>query len=190
VRAIESLAEKHPQCEVAFIGTGERNTSFEGHTLASFPTHEPHKRKRIAWAWIKTEDRARRVAIAEIRSEKKMAYALEIERTNQEHAILVLARNDLQRIGAGELESFRFHWKIAVRSRSDQRRPEGNLELGGDAEQLADETDLRRGISLRHPQWKCKAGGRPRSSQPFSFPKCAISRSGDLPRHRGAAPNK
>jgi len=106
VRTIELLAEKHPQCEVAFIGTGEKDTSFGGHTLASFPTHEPHKRKRIAWAWIKTEDRPRRVAIAEICSENKTGYALEIERTNQEHAVLVLARNDLQRIGTDELQTF------------------------------------------------------------------------------------
>src|SRR5215469_7555542 len=106
VRTIELLAEKQPQCEVAFIGTGDKDTSFGAHTLASFPTHEPNKRKRIAWAWIKTEDRPRRVAIAEIRSENKIAYALEIERTNQEHAILVLARNDFQRIGGGELQAF------------------------------------------------------------------------------------
>jgi len=106
VRAIELLAEKHRQCEVAFIGTGERDTSFGTHTLASFPIHEPHKRKKIGWAWIKTENRPRSVAIAEIGSENKIAYALEIERTNQEHAILVMARDDLQRIGAGELQSF------------------------------------------------------------------------------------
>jgi hypothetical protein len=74
--------------------------------LASFPTHESHKRKKIGWAWIKTENCPRRVAIAEICYENKTAYALEIERTNQEHAILVLARNDLQRIGAGELQAF------------------------------------------------------------------------------------
>jgi hypothetical protein len=55
---------------------------------------------------MKTENRPRRVAIAEVRSENKIVYALEIERTNQEHAILVLARNDLQRIGAGELQAF------------------------------------------------------------------------------------
>ena len=106
VLAIELLAEKHAPCEVAFIGTGERDTTFGAHTLASFPTHEPHKRKKIGWAWIKRENRPRRVAIAEICSEDKIAYALEIERTNQEHAILVLARNDFQRIGAGELQAF------------------------------------------------------------------------------------
>jgi hypothetical protein len=106
VWAIESLAEKHPQCEVAFIGTGDRDTIFGMHTLASFPIHEPRKRKRIAWAWIKTEDRPRRIAIAEIVSENRTAYGLEIERTNQEHAILVLARNDGLRIGAGEFQSF------------------------------------------------------------------------------------
>lgn len=33
-------------------------------TLASFPTHEPHKRKKIGWGWIKRENRPRRVAIA------------------------------------------------------------------------------------------------------------------------------
>ncbi len=106
VLAIELLAEKHAPCEVAFIGTGERDTTFGAHTLASFPTHEPHKRKKIGWAWIKRENRPRRVAIAEICSEDKIAYALEIERTNQEHAILVLARNDFQRIGVGELQAF------------------------------------------------------------------------------------
>jgi putative transposase len=35
-----------------------------------------------------------------------------------------------------------------------------------------------------------QAGGRPRSSQAFSFPKCVTSRSADLPHHGGAAPNK
>jgi hypothetical protein len=105
-RALELLAEKHRQCKVAFIGTGERDTSFGSHTLASFPIHEPHKKKKIGWAWIKPENRPRRIAIAEICSENKIAYALEIERTNQEHAILVLARNDLQRIGADQLQSF------------------------------------------------------------------------------------
>ena len=74
--------------------------------MASFPTHDPRKGKRIAWAWIKKENRPRRVAIAEIRSEDKFAYALEIERTNQEHAILVLARKDFQKIGADELQAF------------------------------------------------------------------------------------
>jgi hypothetical protein len=106
VRAIELLTEKHARCDVAFIGTGERDTSFGEHTLASFPTHATHKRKKIGWAWIKTENRPRRVAIAEIRSENKIAYALEIERTNQEHAILVLVRDDLQRIGADQLQPF------------------------------------------------------------------------------------
>jgi len=73
--------------------------------LASFPTHDPRKGKRIAWAWIKKEERPRRVAIAEVRLETKFAYALEIERTNQEHAILVLARKDSQRIGAAVLQA-------------------------------------------------------------------------------------
>jgi hypothetical protein len=106
VRAIELLAEKHQTCEVGFIGTGEGDTSFGAHTLASFPTHDPRKRKRIAWAWIKTKNRPRRVAIAEIHLENQIAYALELERTNQEHAILILARNNLQKIGAGELQAF------------------------------------------------------------------------------------
>ena len=37
---------------------------------------------------------------------RKIAYVLEIERTNQEHAILILARDDLQEIGAGEFREF------------------------------------------------------------------------------------
>jgi len=107
VRAIELLAEKrHQLWEVGFVGTGEGDTSLGTHTLASFPTHDPRKRKRIGWAWIKTENRPRRVAIAEIRAENRVAYTLEIERTNQEHAILILARNDLQKVTAAELHAF------------------------------------------------------------------------------------
>jgi hypothetical protein len=105
VQAIEMLAEQRP-CEVGLIGVGHGDTSFGAHTLASFPTHDPRKGKRIAWAWIKKENRPRRVAIAEVRSENTIAYALEIERTNQEHAILVLARNDFQRISPDDLQVF------------------------------------------------------------------------------------
>jgi hypothetical protein len=105
VQAIELLPQGRP-CEAWLIGIGEGDTSFGAHILASFPTHDPRKGKRIGWAWIKAENRPRRVAIAEIRSVDKIAYALEIERTNQEHAILVLARNDLQKIGTGELQAF------------------------------------------------------------------------------------
>jgi len=105
VQAIEMLAEQRP-CDVGLIGAGEGDTSFGAHILASFPTHDPRKKKRIGWAWIKTENRPRRVAIAEIRVGANTAYALEIERTNQEHAILVLARDDLQKLGVGELQTF------------------------------------------------------------------------------------
>jgi hypothetical protein len=107
VGAIESLAEKkHPVWEVEFVGTGDGDTRLGTHTLASFPTHDPRKKKKIGWAWMKTEKRPRRVAVAEIRGEGRVAYALEIERTNQEHAILILARNDLQKISAAELRAF------------------------------------------------------------------------------------
>lgn len=105
VQAIEMLAGQRP-CDVGLIGAGEGDTSFGAHIVASFPTHDPRKKKRIGWAWIKTENRPRRVAIAEIRVGAKAAYALEIERTYDEHAILVLARNDLQRIAAGEFQGF------------------------------------------------------------------------------------
>jgi hypothetical protein len=105
VQAIELLAQARP-CEVGLIGVGEGDTTIGSHILASFPAHDPHKGKRIGWAWIKPENRPRRVAIAEIRSGDKIAYALEIERTNQEHAVLILARNDLQKIGASELQAF------------------------------------------------------------------------------------
>jgi hypothetical protein len=74
--------------------------------LASFPTHDPLKGKKLAWAWIKKENRPRRVAIAEIHSGDMSAYALEIEGTNQEHSTLILARNDLQKIGASEWQAF------------------------------------------------------------------------------------
>jgi hypothetical protein len=105
VQAIELLAKERP-CEVSLIGVGQGDTSFGEHTLASFPIHDPRKGKIIAWAWIKKENRARRVAIAEIRSGNKIAYALEIERSNQKHAILILARDDLQKIDSGELQAF------------------------------------------------------------------------------------
>ena len=51
------------------------------------------------------EKRPRQVAIAEVHLEDKFAYALEIERSNQEHAILVLTRVDCQRIGADVLQA-------------------------------------------------------------------------------------
>jgi hypothetical protein len=106
VQALELLAEQRQPYEVRLIGVGEGDTSFGEHTLASFPTHDSPKGKRIAWAWIKTEKRARRVAIAEIRLENKIAYALEIERTNQQHAILVMTRSDWQEIGPSEWQAF------------------------------------------------------------------------------------
>jgi hypothetical protein len=61
---------------------------------------------KLAKAWIKTEKRPRRVAIVAIRSGEKIAYALEIERTTQEHAILVLARDYWQGISAREFRDF------------------------------------------------------------------------------------
>jgi hypothetical protein len=107
VQAIELLAKQRQPYEVRLIGVGEGgDTSFGEHTLASFPTHDPRKGKRIAWAWLKKEKRARRVAIAEISSENKIAYALEIERTNEQYAILLLARNDLQKIDPNEWQAF------------------------------------------------------------------------------------
>ena len=106
VQAIELLAEQRQPYEVRLIGVGEGDTSFGEHTLASFPTHDPRKRKRIAWCWLKKEKRARRVAIAEIRSDNKVAYALEIERTNQQHAILVMTRSDWQEIRPSEWQAF------------------------------------------------------------------------------------
>jgi hypothetical protein len=69
----------------------------------------PPKGKRIAWTWIKREKQARRVAIAEIRSENKVAYALEIERTNQQHAILVMTRSDWQEIGPRSVRKIDLH---------------------------------------------------------------------------------
>jgi hypothetical protein len=74
VQAIELLAKQRQPYEVRLIGVGEGgDTSFGEHTLASFPTHDPRKGKRIAWAWLKKEKRARRVAIAEIQSDNRVA---------------------------------------------------------------------------------------------------------------------
>jgi hypothetical protein len=105
LQAIELLVAQRQSCEVRLIGVGPGDTNFGAHTLASFPTHDP-KGKKIAWAWIKKKKRPRHVAIVEIRSGNKIVYALEIERTNQEHAILVSARNDLQKISSSEWQAF------------------------------------------------------------------------------------
>src|SRR5271165_3932827 len=115
VKGDRLLAEQR-SCEVGLIGLGRGDSSFGPHTLASFPTHDPRKGKRIAWAWIKSEKRPRRVAIAEVGLENKFAYALEIERTNQEHSILVLAREDSQRIAADRLQAHSFS-KMALYNR-------------------------------------------------------------------------
>ena len=136
VQVIELLAQARP-CEVGLIGVGEGDTTIGSHILASFPTHAPRKGKRIGWAWIKPENRPRRVAIAEIRSVDKIAYALEIERTNQEHAVLVLARNDLQKIGASELQAFllmcamRRGWASEDQMPGYQRKTTTHRELVG-----------------------------------------------------------
>jgi hypothetical protein len=90
VRAIELLGKERQPCHVALVGVGEGDTSLGAHALANFPSHHPGKGKRIAWAWIRKHNRPRHVAIAEIRLENRVAYALEIERTNQEHATLIL----------------------------------------------------------------------------------------------------
>jgi len=137
VRAIELLAEKHHPWEVGFIGAGEGDASFGPHTLASFPTLDSRKRKRIGWAWIKTENRARRVAIVEIRSGNQAGYVFEIERTNQKHAILLLARNDLQKISVGELQEFlllcaiRRGWPPEEQLQGYRRRTTTHRELVG-----------------------------------------------------------
>ena len=54
VQAIELMAQQRA-CTVGLIGVGRGDVSFGRHTLASFPTHDPRKGKRIAWAWIKKE---------------------------------------------------------------------------------------------------------------------------------------
>jgi len=105
VRAIELLAVKR-LCEVRLIGVGEGDTSLGAHTVAAFPTHDPRNGKRIPWAWIKEKSRARHVGIARIRLGDKVAYALEIERTKQEHSVLILARNDFHEIDSAEVRRF------------------------------------------------------------------------------------
>jgi hypothetical protein len=70
------------------------------------------------------------VAIAEVRLETKFAYALEIERTNQEHAILVLARKDSQRIGAAVLQAILL--MCALEARLGARRPTAGISTNDD----------------------------------------------------------
>jgi hypothetical protein len=106
VHAIELLREQRRPCEVAFVGVGEGDTSLGAHALANFPSHDPAKGKRIAWAWIRKHNRPRHVAIAEIRLENRVANVLEIERTKQEHATLILARNDLEKVSPSEWQAF------------------------------------------------------------------------------------
>ncbi len=72
--------------------------------LTTVPTPAP-KRRDAPVLPANLEKRPRRVAIAEVGLENKFAYALEIERTNQEHSILVLAREDSQRIAADRLQA-------------------------------------------------------------------------------------
>jgi hypothetical protein len=52
IQAIELLAEQRQPWEVGLIGVGQGDTSFGAHILASFPTDDPRKGKRIAWAEI------------------------------------------------------------------------------------------------------------------------------------------
>jgi hypothetical protein len=67
----------------------------------------------------------------------KIAYALEIERTNQEHATLVLARNDLQKMGGSELQAFllmcarRHGWVPQDQLTGYQRKTTTHRELVG-----------------------------------------------------------
>jgi hypothetical protein len=117
-------------------------------TLASFPTNDPCKGKRIAWAWLKKEKRARRVAIAEVRLGETIAYALEIERTNQQHAILVMTRSDRQEIGPGEWQAFllvcarRRGWALEDQMPGYRRKTTTHREL----------------LALRY--WNRESGGR------------------------------
>lgn len=106
VHAIELLRGQRQPCEVAFVGGGEKDTSLGAHVLANFPNHDPAKGKRIAWAWIRKHNRPRHVAIAEIRLESRVGYVLEIERTKQEHATLILARNDFEKVSPREWQAF------------------------------------------------------------------------------------
>jgi hypothetical protein len=77
VLAIELLAEKDAPCEVAFIGTGERDTTL-GRILWRVSQPMSRIRERKSGGPGSKENRPRRVAIAEICSEDKIAYALEI----------------------------------------------------------------------------------------------------------------
>ena len=72
-----------------------------------FVWRAPQIRVKARGLRIKREKRPRRVAIAEVGLENKFAYAFEIERTNQEHSILVLAREDSQRIAADRLQAIK-----------------------------------------------------------------------------------
>ena len=135
VQAIELFAKQRQPYKVRLIGVGEGgDTSFGEHTLASFPTHDPRKGKRIAWAWLKKEKRARRVAIAEIRFEDAIAYALEIERTNQQHAILVMTPATAKKSSPANGRPFFWfalrdedgRWKMSCQDIDARPQPTGN----------------------------------------------------------------
>ena len=53
-----------------------------------------------------------------------MAYALEIERTNQEHSVLILALNDFREIGSAELRRFLMMSAVRRGWASEDQMPE------------------------------------------------------------------
>jgi len=81
VLAIELWRKSIAPCEVAFIGTGERDTHFGAHTLASSPTHEPHRERKSGGPGSKERIAPGASPLPELCPEDKIAYALEIERT-------------------------------------------------------------------------------------------------------------
>src|SRR5208282_5675148 len=74
VKAIELLAEQR-SCEVGLIGLGRGDSSFGPHTLASFPTHDPRKGKRIAWAWINSSSARMRISIFDNASKTSTSFS-------------------------------------------------------------------------------------------------------------------
>ena len=90
--------------DVQFVaGLAEGEVAFSVNpSCMIFPNTDLYKNKSISWAFLRTKNglRRRQVAIAEISRKGSFCYALEIERTNQKFAVLIMARQDMGRICA------------------------------------------------------------------------------------------
>lgn len=91
-----------------------------------FPTFDPGARKRIKWSLVPGHDalRPRELAIADVSVSGQHCYVLEIERTNDEYAVLLMARHDLSPVAAEDWSSFLLRCANKKRWMSEEEMPE------------------------------------------------------------------